>query len=145
MRKSLVLLCVLLVACTAPAATRPASGCTDSEVAAYRQATIELCYHFDDALALASNTPRVALSPIIGELQAVRREVRAADVPPCADRAHAALVAYMDQVIDAYMLFIGDAADVTVRDAMQIASDLLDAYIAELDKLRADDRTGLTG
>ena len=144
MNKSLVTLLAVCVLCSLTACAMPLSiaapasaphGCDAADIRAYLKAVREVSSRFDDAVTLASSTSRIALSPVISEMQTARREAQAAEVPPCTVKAQTALVAYMDATIGAFVLFIGDASDAEVTSAINEAVRLMDAYVAEMQRL----------
>jgi hypothetical protein len=71
---------------------------------------------WDDAWALASVTARGNLSPVIADLQAIRREVQFAQIPECTKDANGLLIVAMNYGIDEYMAFIAQRLDSVVKD-----------------------------
>jgi len=67
---------------------------------------------FSDTFNRAASTSRIALSPVIGELQSIKRDVNSLDdVCEEATQLKAATVYAMDASIDGFMLFMADAPD----------------------------------
>lgn len=94
-------------------------GLVNYGTACPRKATMQFLddYHsllgqFSDAFSRAGNTGRIALSPVIGELQSIRREVDDLDdVCQEAIELKSATVYAMDASIDGFMLFMAQASD----------------------------------
>lgn len=90
---------------------------------------------WDDAVTLANNTPRVALSAQIATLQRIRRDVQAQTYPTCAFAAGTALVTVMDTTIDGFLAFLGQKPDAEVAASFQRAAEQEKAFIAEMAKV----------
>lgn len=83
-----------------------------------------LARRWDDTEKLASTTSRIALSTPVSELQSIKRDTEAAVVPACLSKLKSELVASMDAVIDAYLLFMGDSeAEFEVQSRFRKASE----------------------
>lgn len=101
----------------------PTTECSTDQARSLKLKVEPLIEGFDDTNERAASTARIALSPAIGEMQEIRRELRAFDVPECAQEAKTLLVDYMDTTIDAYIAFLGGGSD-SVGDFL--ASSLLE-------------------
>lgn len=64
--------------------------------------------HWIDADQVAGSTSRIALDGPIQELQAVRRDALAIEAPECAADVKSALIEYMDDRIDIYLMFMSN-------------------------------------
>jgi len=78
---------------------------------------------WDDAIVIAESTSRMSLAPQIENLQEIRRETEDLKISDCADEAHEALIAYMDQTIDAFIAFLGQEDDEKVNRLFSSAQD----------------------
>ena len=115
----------------------PSPECAGPELDAFLQDLGELVEEWDDTQARGSNTARIALSPVIGELQKVKRKVGNLDAPWCAVEAQTLLVDYMEQVIKAFNLFMsGDWTDGQISMQFSIADRKLEAATQALEDLR---------
>lgn len=81
---------------------------------------------FRDAQSRARSTSRIALSPVIGEMQEARREFEALDLPSCAEQAGSTQVRAMNLYIQAYIAFLGQEPDSYVSGLM---TEALKAYL----------------
>jgi len=92
---------------------------------------------FSDVEAVASKTPRIALSDYILQMRTIRREIAAleAEAPECALEAQDALVVGVDATIAAYEAFLAERPDAEVRELTQKAVEALQTAKTELDKL----------
>jgi hypothetical protein len=90
---------------------------------------------WDDANALANNTPRSSLAPQIAALQSINREAEALNVPACAMPTHQHLLDYMSRTVDGYMAFLSQGSDFTVRAYFRQAIEALDLWTAGLAQL----------
>lgn len=77
-----------------------------------------LVSEFNDTMKLASSTARIALSPVVKDLQRIRRDIANIQAPDCAREANDLLIDGMDGVINAFMLFMADASNITVAQEM---------------------------
>jgi hypothetical protein len=91
---------------------------------------------WDDANQLASSTSRMALSPVIGQLQQLRREVADLETPECAMKVRNHLLDYMDNTIDGYLAFMTQEDDAAVEGKFESASRQMDSFLSEFVKLR---------
>lgn len=73
--------------------------CGTQRVASSRRELGDVRARFDDALAVATATPLLAIGPQIEKLQAIAREAKSAAVPICAERARGLLVGYFSDGI----------------------------------------------
>ncbi len=128
---ALPLIAIALVGCSGliGGPTPTPDPCSAGEIERYLDAIRDVSRRFDDAVALANTTPRGSLPPVIADLQEIRRDAEDLDVPGCADKAKNALVRYMDGIVDAFLLFLGNRPDSDVNEAFTEATDLLDAYL----------------
>ena len=101
------------------------------------EALMEFAQEWDDALELASQTPRISLSPQIGELQRIRRAVQQQTWPPCAESAHDALVKHMDKMIEGFLAYLGNEPESVYNAHLNEAKTLLEAFTQEMARLRA--------
>lgn len=74
-----------------------------------------------DAVKVSTATSRIALSPVIANLQSIRRSVSQLVPPECAIRPHELVIDYMDSVIDALWVFMANDSSYS-----------FDAYVSEV-------------
>ena len=63
---------------------------------------------FSDIEKRAQATQRASLSPVIGEMQQVKRDYSYLEFPNCAQDLHDAGLAVMNTYISAYLMFLGN-------------------------------------
>ncbi len=102
----------------------PVSVSCQSEALRYSQQIKPSLDRFNDKLAVAKSTPRVALGSVIGDLQAIRREVGGVPAPDCVQSASDLLLSGMDSTIKAHIDFLGSVEDVVVE--RELGQGLLD-------------------
>lgn len=90
---------------------------------------------FDDIILLAVNVPRGEVVERIRELQTIRRSVEEISVPACLLDLKQMQVAYMDQVIDILVGFVGGVESGLVFQALQETGSLRLALEQELGSL----------
>lgn len=87
---------------------------------------------FQDASERASATSRIALSPVVGEMQEVRREYKALVAPLCVQRLQVLVEKAMDAEIAGYLDFMAQRSDVVVQASLKVAElswkDALNEY-----------------
>ena len=143
------IICALIIACgvsgdgsgsspssTRPAATsRPATRSCLAQSQAFAEETLDLLEEWQDTSELASSTARIALSPVIGQLQRIRRDVAGLSAPACARPVKDLLLEYMDADIDAYLKFMAQQSDGIVERQFNMALDILEDFQTEWTKL----------
>src|SRR5574341_1463024 len=92
---------------SAPIVDRECQASTD----AYINKVAPLLTEFGDTVKVANSTPRIALAPIIQELQKTRRSISDIPVPRCAAGAATLLLTSLDEIINAMISFLGDESD----------------------------------
>jgi hypothetical protein len=118
-----------------PVLTATPDPCSPSEIGKYIDSIRSVSRHFDDTSSLADSTPRNQLAVVISEMQAVRRDAEDLKVPACATDAKDALVAYMDQIITGFTIFLSQSPDSEVTAAFNKAKELLTKYTDTVDKI----------
>lgn len=66
---------------------------------------------FLDTAELADSTPRIALSPVVGDMQRIAREIEDLSAPDCAVDASVRLISGINLVIDGYIGFMSQEDD----------------------------------
>ncbi len=92
---------------------------------------------FFDAETRANSTARIALTTVIGAMQAARRDFSDLDYPACAATYRNAAIEAMDSSLYAYFSFMSQATDATVATKMNYANDRMSHAGDELNKLKA--------
>lgn len=104
--------------------------CSQAKIAPVRAEMGEVAQRFDDANRLASQTSRANLSPQIADLQSIRRDAQAVEVPECMADMKAAMLDYMDADIDAFITFLDpDVTDATLNARIDAANTKLRLYM----------------
>lgn len=105
-----------------PFITEALDPCSQAKIAPVRAEMGEVAQHFDDTNRLGNQTSRGSLPPVIAELQSIRRDAKAVEVPECMAEMKSAMLDYMDAEIDAYITFLDpDVADATLYKKFDIA------------------------
>lgn len=136
------LIILISIAVSSCAGTSPFGGptqtpdpCSASELVKYAEAIEDVSRRFDDAYNLANNTSRMSLSPVIGDLQEIRRDAQDLDVPRCALDTKTNLVNYMDAIIDAFLAFLAQEPDSVVSGRFSTASNYYGKYLKALGEM----------
>ncbi len=87
---------------------------------------------FEDALSLAISVPREMVVEQVEQLQRVRREVEAAQVPACLEAYKGSLVRYMNRVVDLLVAFVAGVSPSQISDALLNTSEMRQAIFAEV-------------
>lgn len=120
-----------------PTATPAPTATPDcrQEIAEYnRSALTPLMKRWEDAFVLANSSPRIALPPQIATLQSIRRELAEGEPAPCAQKTHDQFVEAMDEIIVAFLAFLGQEPDYTVKRHFENATVLLEKVKAAIDE-----------
>lgn len=119
---------------TAPPTLTP-DPCSPNNLPAGIEPLHKLIRKFDDAYLLAQNTPIQSLTPLISEMQELRREAEDYLVPACATDLKADMLAYMNTVLETLMEFTSGGDYDTINQGIDRARSLHDTYIIELSRL----------
>lgn len=118
--------------------------CRPEEVRAFLAEAYFVHQRFYDDMQRAGSTSRIALSGVVGDLQASEREFLALRAPKCAEDAQVKVAAAMMATIDGFLAFMREGGDDFGPNAsdmyFEAARDLWVDAGYELDnlKLRAD-------
>jgi hypothetical protein len=110
-----------------PCAVQAASFLSEAE---------QIMVAWQDAVMLADNTGRGALSPVIAQMQELRRDLGQLEAPECAMLAQRLLVTSMDETIHAYLAFMAQEPNRQVLARFDAASDALEAGTRAIYEIR---------
>jgi len=114
------------------------SPCSREEARGAVDALQPLLDEYMDHFERASSTGRIALAPVIGDIQETRREVRGLEVPDCAAEVRDAIADAIDASIDGFLAFQSDESESTIERHFDRAGDLLEQVTDDLTDLRID-------
>ena len=110
--------------------------CSPDNMAETLQPFLLMMQRFDDAAALVSNTPADQLVQPIADLQAVRRDAQAMEIPVCLGDLQQVQIVYMNQVIDVALAFLnGNATNEQINAGLNATRQLRQLYDTELARL----------
>lgn len=89
--------------------TRVTADCSLETVSPYIKETESLLRQWDDGVSLAESTSRIALSPVVNNLQTLRRDALSLDAPDCASFLRDLQDIFMSYEIDAFLAFMQEA------------------------------------
>ncbi len=92
---------------------------------------------FDDIGKRAGATARISLSPVVGQMQDVRRAYSNLAAPPCAQKYQSILVSVMDDEIQGYLDFMAQKPDAQVSSSFVSAKVGIANAEAELETVHA--------
>lgn len=101
----------------------------------YLEQSEQLILQFEDKVELAQFTPPGQWSNIVPDMQRIKREVLALDVPDCAVPARDALVNHLTTVITVHLAVLDGQPVGVINQIMRMVTQSRDNYRAELDKL----------
>jgi zinc-ribbon domain len=93
---------------------------------------------WNDANDIASSTARISLGPAVSKLQDIRREANSLTYPKCANLAQFYLISHMDKVIQGFLSFMAQESDTTTSGYFNEASDQLNLFFTEFNKITLD-------
>jgi hypothetical protein len=102
------------------------SGDCNALMAVYVTEIEPLFDEFQDAINIASSTPRIALAVVIRDMQRIRRDLDDVIAPDCAAEGHGLLVSGMDGAINAFVTFLGDGSDSTMAYHLRQSTNDMD-------------------
>jgi len=91
---------------------------------------------WQDLIGVANSTSRMALSPLIRDMQRVRREAMAIEPPECAIVVYSSLSVSMDAEIDAFLSFMAQEPSSAVGNDMAMAVESGRRFWRELQDLK---------
>jgi hypothetical protein len=71
----------------------------------------EIFSEWEDTSRRAHNTGRIALAPVVGEMQAIKRKTEKIEIPSCAVFAKFSTVQYMNVEINLFLKFMADKSN----------------------------------
>jgi len=74
---------------------------------------------FADTVEVASSTPRVALAPVVQDLQRIKRDVADIPAPSCARSASNLIIRGMDGVVNGFVDFMADVSDTLAQRELE--------------------------
>jgi len=98
----------------------------------YRTETLSLLREWDDAAALANQTPRMSLPARIADLQSIRRRADSLKVNSCFADAHSFLIKYMDYTIEGFTAFMSKESDYAVQSKFSMAETYFETWLLRL-------------
>jgi len=91
-----------------------------------------LLQEWDDATSVAHTTSRIALSPVLSNLQAIKRRTERLEIPECFEDAHSFLITNMYYTIEGFLAFAGDADDATISQRFSLAQTNTETWLLRL-------------
>jgi hypothetical protein len=131
---TLLVMCVAGYLFTSGGMFSPERRCA-KETAAWGAELKPYLNEWNDLVVLADSTSRMNLSPLIRDMQTVRREAMTLEAPHCAASARAHLDLSMDLMATAFTAFMAQESDAVVTAAMKVAADELLAFNREVETL----------
>ena len=110
--------------------------CGKSRVSRAGDAMSEIFDQWTDAVSLAQNTARIGLSGPIGDLQDLKRQMEAVDVPDCLRVVRDGIAGGMDYAIDGFLGFAAQADDSRVGADFDTAIGMFEAATDNLVRIR---------
>ena len=115
---------------------KPKVSCQARDVETYLEELDFTLEEWDDTEKRAGTTARMSLSPVIGELQDIRRRVRRLNFPECGEYLNDLVIVAMDRSIDSLFAFLGDEGDNIITQHMITAENTWKIISEELDKFK---------
>ena len=97
--------------------------------------------HFNDKLDLAGTTSRIALTPVISDMQDIRRKVVELEIPedtPKLEDAHKLCVHGMTKAIEGYQMFQTEEDETEVFKKLETAYHALRYTIIDLENIEVE-------
>jgi hypothetical protein len=136
-----VILIFLMSSCTPATPPQPVTPtknpdpCAPENLPGEAKKVNDLMREFDDASALASNTPQEKLGSAISELQRIRRQAEDQQVAACLVTLKKHQLEHMNIVIKTMLAFMGGAGQQMLNDGISQARSEHDLYAVELARL----------
>lgn len=105
--------------------------CSDA-ILAYSDDLSPILDKWDDAIKVAYSTSRSSLSPVIQDMQDIKREAEAVEPPACGGTARLLLLKSMEAYINGFIAFMGNESDSVVSDYFSEALTAIDDFYVEI-------------
>lgn len=119
---------------------KPRVECPEEEVETYLDEIDLIFEEWDDTKLRAESTSRMSLSPVIGELQDIKRNTRRIERPECANYLNDVIIVAMERDIDSFISFLSQDNDSVVARKMEGAEKAWEIVNEELDKFSESPR-----
>lgn len=106
-----------------------------SQTADYLAQLEPILDEWQDAVEVANSTARIALSPMVRDLQRIQRDVEDVPAPDCARHGSSRLIGGMDSIVDAFIAFMGEEAESVVSYKFNSGYDQMTTGVEELTHL----------
>lgn len=106
--------------------------CPNNEVETYLEELDFLLEEWDDTVEIAGSTSRMSLSPVIKDLQDIKRDARRLERPECANYLQDLVVVAMESQINAFISFLAQDSDTVVARKILGAEDVRSTVDAEI-------------
>ena len=115
-------------------------GCNPSRqpVIDYLTAAGDLLGEWSDTFNRAASTGRIALSPVIGDLQRVMRTYESLDPPEECVKLHTNVISSMDSAVDGFLAFMSQEDESVVTRHFDRSTEALERATSQLSGLRAE-------
>jgi len=98
----------------------------------YSATVLPLLEEWDDAVSVASQTPRIGLPNVIPNLQEIKRRASQLEAEGCFAEAHPFLIEHMEYTIKGFLAFMGQESDSLVQEKFTLAGRASRKYTRKL-------------
>jgi len=121
------MVCIVLISCG-----QDSSALCASQTESYIRDIDPLVDEFLDTWQVAESTSRIALSPLVRDMQRAHRELQDVAPPECAEDGSNRLILGVGSIIDGFIAFMGEEDDAAVSRKVERGADLMDSGMSEL-------------
>lgn len=114
------------------AATFRAKGNCIDETRSYRALVEPVVTEWMDTFKLASDSPRMSLSPVVSQLQSIRRKMAEIEPGECMAATHDMVTRSMDEAIEGFLSFLATGANPVANEHFENSATLLKSASALL-------------
>ena len=111
-----------------------ALSCT-REAQAYRSSLAPILSEWSDAEKLANSSPRIALPPVVSQLQSIRRKMNNLTPGSCVETVHTNFIGSMDESIAGFLSFMSQEPDETVQRHFKTSTFMAETAVSLLTTL----------
>lgn len=115
--------------------TPPPTATPTCDPKPFAKETAQVLDQLKDLTERAGSTSRIALSPVIGEMQTARRDYKNLQAPACAQKLQQLVTEAMDFEIQAFLAFMQQDTPQNVNYLLRRSGDRLDEATAEIKRL----------
>jgi hypothetical protein len=130
MKKLILIISILLISCSSVN-----TFCPQEKVLQANHDLATLLERFNDIDKVANVTSRIALPPVIDNMQQIKRDTNDFELPGCMEPARNYLILYMESEIDGFIVFLAQNSNSQANSYFERSLTYIQKLADELDRV----------